>query len=348
VLDNLNNLTASSIKSEKIGGDKIPSFQSEETKKSFNDTLNKEVSSKNNTSKSEDSSNSDVNESNKTDESNESREESEDSETQDKGNNRPDEESNIADLVANAELDRQEELDDVEKSKLAFADLQMKPPAQTDLNNSDIDTELQEGLSKLDPELELSKKATNKKDKLLFEEADVELDIDSEKKTTNNDAIIKNIQLEKASNLEVGNLNQLRAAEMKSDISDSKWGDEFSQKVHVLINSKTKEAKISMNPRELGSIKVRVEQSDNDLKLSFTSATSRVSEVIETNLFKLKDLIQNEGMNLVDVSVSSQDREEQNNDNNKGGRSSHIAQAEEKESSEHVINISDNIIDFYA
>jgi len=59
-------------------------------------------------------------------------------------------------------------------------------------------------------------------------------------------------------------------------------------------------------------------------------------------------LIQNEGMNLVDVSVSSQDREEQNNDNNKGGRSSHIAQAEEKESSEHVINISDNIIDFYA
>lgn len=152
-------------------------------------------------------------------------------------------------------------------------------------------------------------------------------------------------------NIESNMAQDIKSVSINSDINSPEWGDEFAQKVHVLINVKTKEAKISMNPRELGPIKVQIEKSDSDLKVAFNSSTSRVSEVIESNLNKLRDLVENEGMNLLDVSVYSNDRENKSGDqdsSNRGSGSSDGAESSDSQANEKVISINDNIIDFYA
>lgn len=147
-----------------------------------------------------------------------------------------------------------------------------------------------------------------------------------------------------------GSSNISKTLQVTTNVNEPAWKDDFAAKVHVLINAKVKTANININPEELGPIKIQIQKTDSEIKVAFNSSTNRISELIETSLFKLRDLVESQGMNLVDVSVSSQEQQQGQEEHIASGATTGVddenSAADNME--EKIITIKNNIIDFYA
>lgn len=259
-----------------------------------------------------------------------------------------------ANTIGNTDFIAEDDLDSETSEDVALINGSVGDISQNEIEDANKKPDLELELGTSDDEKKSRIMAAEKRAGSIFADSvkdtssmrlqDQDVEVNSEMNVIGRDALLGKNTVEVASQTDIKNVN------VAADINDPKWGDEFAQKIQVLINVKTKEAKISINPKELGPIKIQIEKSDNDLKIAFNSSTNRVSEVIESNLSKLRDLVENEGMNLLDVSVHSN---EQNSKEQGKERGTDLApglesSSNENASGENIVKISDNIIDFYA
>jgi len=103
--------------------------------------------------------------------------------------------------------------------------------------------------------------------------------------------------------------------QLNTPVTQKSWGQEFSQRISMMIsNGQQQVAELQLNPARMGSISVRVQLDDEKANISFVTTQTAVKEAIEVSLPRLKEQLEQQGLDLGQVDVSSQDAEQTSED----------------------------------
>ena len=84
------------------------------------------------------------------------------------------------------------------------------------------------------------------------------------------------------------------------------WSDGVMQKVMWMSSQQINRAEIALDPPELGPLQVRVATQGDQTTVTFTSAHGSVRDALDQGVSRLREMMENQGLNLADVDVSDQ------------------------------------------
>ncbi len=82
------------------------------------------------------------------------------------------------------------------------------------------------------------------------------------------------------------------------------WQQDFGERITWVVNKAMESAQLRLNPPQLGPVEVRVNFSQDQANVAFSSQNTAVREAIESAIPRLRDLMSNQQLNLGDVDVS--------------------------------------------
>ena len=86
----------------------------------------------------------------------------------------------------------------------------------------------------------------------------------------------------------------------------SNWGQGVGEKITWMVSQKLQFAEIQLDPPELGPLQVRISVQNDQVSVSFTSQHAPVRDALDAHALRLRDTLESQGLNLVDVDVSDQ------------------------------------------
>ena len=108
-------------------------------------------------------------------------------------------------------------------------------------------------------------------------------------------------------------LNQ--TIQLQTPVTQKSWGQAFAQQISMMIsNGQQQVAEMQLNPARMGSIAVRVSVEEETANISFVTTQTAVKEAIEVSLPRLKEQLEQQGLDLGHVDVSSRDAEQPSDD----------------------------------
>ena len=143
---------------------------------------------------------------------------------------------------------------------------------------------------------------------------------------------------------------------LTSNINSQAWPQEFSQQLVIFAQKDIKQANLQLNPQRLGPMEVRISMgSDQQVNVSFNTQHGMVKEAIDSALPRLREMFEQQGLNLGDVNVSQNSeqnaRKQQFHNNNvpvNGTVQDTDAAIEEEQVLLLTNSQSNNIVDYYA
>ncbi len=96
--------------------------------------------------------------------------------------------------------------------------------------------------------------------------------------------------------------NTTIAAPLHSNV----WPEEFAQKVSWISTQQNQIAELHINPPDLGPVRIRLDMSDNQASVLFSSPHGAVREAIENALPKLREIMADNGIMLGNATVNDQ------------------------------------------
>jgi len=87
------------------------------------------------------------------------------------------------------------------------------------------------------------------------------------------------------------------------------FGKRFAEQMVWMRQQNIQVAEMRLNPRELGSILVRIDSSGDNSSVNFVAQNSHVRSVLDQNIGKLQELFAGAGLQLGDVNISSGSRQ---------------------------------------
>ena len=88
----------------------------------------------------------------------------------------------------------------------------------------------------------------------------------------------------------------------------AQWSEAVAERAAWLAGQQIHSAELQLDPPELGPLQVRVSVHQDQAVVSFVSANPQVREALDQSMMRLRDLLQEQGMQLVDAGVSDQQR----------------------------------------
>ena len=101
------------------------------------------------------------------------------------------------------------------------------------------------------------------------------------------------------------------AASIPVPVGSNGWSDAVADKVMWFSANKMSSAEIHLNPPDLGPLQVRVTTHHDQTSVAFTSQHAAVRDALDQALPRLRDMMGNQGMHLLDVSVGGQTPQQQ-------------------------------------
>jgi len=98
---------------------------------------------------------------------------------------------------------------------------------------------------------------------------------------------------------------------MNTPINQPQWGADLSKRIQFMINNDIKNAELRLDPPELGRINIKLSLNQDQLNVAFSSAHSNVREVIENTLPRLREMLQDSGIQLGDANVNERQKGEE-------------------------------------
>ncbi|MBQ0725192.1 MAG: flagellar hook-length control protein FliK [Cycloclasticus sp.] len=91
---------------------------------------------------------------------------------------------------------------------------------------------------------------------------------------------------------------------LETPMSNARWGQDFNQRVQWMINQAVSGAEIRLNPQHMGPIEVRVLMQNDQATIAFSAQHGATREAIDAALPRLRELLSEQNVNVVDVDVS--------------------------------------------
>jgi flagellar hook-length control protein FliK len=95
----------------------------------------------------------------------------------------------------------------------------------------------------------------------------------------------------------------------------AQWGEAVAERVMWMSSQGLQEAEIHLNPTDLGPMQVKVSVVADQAHVSFVVSNASVREALDQSAIRLREMFNNEGLNLVDVDVSDQSQHQTNSSN---------------------------------
>ncbi len=95
---------------------------------------------------------------------------------------------------------------------------------------------------------------------------------------------------------------------------ESGWGNMIAERSALMASQSLKFAELQLDPPELGQLQVKVTVNQDQASVSFVAANAQVKEALDQSLVRLKELLEEQGLDLVNVDVSDQSSEEAESD----------------------------------
>lgn len=84
------------------------------------------------------------------------------------------------------------------------------------------------------------------------------------------------------------------------------WGESVMQRVMWMSSQNISRAEIALDPPELGPMNVKISSTGDQTSVVFTSNHASVRDALDQSLSRLREMMENQGINLSDVNVSDQ------------------------------------------
>ena len=144
--------------------------------------------------------------------------------------------------------------------------------------------------------------------------------------------------------------------DIQTTVHNPNWGRAMGERIVWLVGQSKQGAEIRLNPPELGPLEVRVAvNQDQQASLVFNTQHSSVRDAIESALPRLREMLADQGLNLVDVDVrqdsggehlAAGQHGESGDDQRRASGRDHEAEAGEADLSR--VLTSDGLLDTYA
>lgn len=92
---------------------------------------------------------------------------------------------------------------------------------------------------------------------------------------------------------------------INTPVNHPAWGNQVGEQLAFMIHGKIHSAEIKLNPAHLGPMEIHVSLNDDQASVSFVSAHAPVREALDAALPRLRDMLEQQGLNLVNVDVSA-------------------------------------------
>ena len=99
------------------------------------------------------------------------------------------------------------------------------------------------------------------------------------------------------------------STQLNTPLGRPNWGAAFSQRILWMVNTNIKSADIQIYPPELGPIKVTVQVQNDQIQVHFVAQNPIAKEALDQSMSKLREMFEQEGLDLVDVDVKDQSSE---------------------------------------
>lgn len=136
-------------------------------------------------------------------------------------------------------------------------------------------------------------------------------------------------------------------------VKSPQWGQSVAHRINFMANNQIQQAQISLNPEKLGPIQIKLHvDRDQQVHVSMTAQHGTTREAIEAAMPRLREMLEQSGLDLASVDVSDQPQftqdqtsDKSNNATAKGGQGPDSEVLDEE-----VITTmaSDNLVDYYA
>jgi flagellar hook-length control protein FliK len=143
-------------------------------------------------------------------------------------------------------------------------------------------------------------------------------------------------------------------AEVREPFGRPGWAQAMNSQVVLMANQNIRSAEIRLNPAHLGAVEVRLEINEDQINVALSSRHAAVREAMEMAMPKLREMLENEGLNLSDSNISHQsfsEQREQNAENKSAGMmSSSFTQVEQGSAGENAVvqqTVSTNMVDYF-
>lgn len=99
-------------------------------------------------------------------------------------------------------------------------------------------------------------------------------------------------------------------------ISDSNRvtnGDDLAQQISWAKHNNASQVRIAMSPEHLGALEINIESDVDGVNIQFITQNATAKEALETFMPRLKDMLEQNGLNLQNANVSQQDKNQSDN-----------------------------------
>lgn len=84
------------------------------------------------------------------------------------------------------------------------------------------------------------------------------------------------------------------------------WNDQVSKRISIMASESIQSARIQLDPPELGALEVKIKVQHDQVSVSFGSNNQMVRDALDAQTPRLRELLEQQGINLADVNVSEQ------------------------------------------
>jgi len=137
-------------------------------------------------------------------------------------------------------------------------------------------------------------------------------------------------------------------------VKSPQWGQALGQRVVFMANNQLQQAQITLNPEKLGPVQVKLHMDkDQQVHVTMTAQHSTTREAMESALPRLREMLEQSGVDLatVDISDDKQFADNQSQDSEShhlNGKSTEQDNDATEEIAPSQVHATDNIVDFYA
>ena len=142
---------------------------------------------------------------------------------------------------------------------------------------------------------------------------------------------------------------------VQNDVFSKEWPAEVSQKIVWMTGRNIQTAEVHLNPAELGPIEVKISVQNDAASITFNAQHASVRDLLETNVQRLREMMEEKGVELSDVNVDSGKKDEQYQSQNDGGKAPGLANDDEESelqsgvsgNDQVVSSVSTNLVDYF-
>ena len=148
---------------------------------------------------------------------------------------------------------------------------------------------------------------------------------------------------------ESSSANTLQALQRPLDLQQTEASQKLQERINIMMSKNIQRADIRLDPPELGNVQIRVNVSGEQTTVQFQVQNAQAREAIESAMPRLREMMEQQGLNLADTQVGEQARDGSgtgDGENASGSEAEHWTQESEIALQDGQV-VTDGRVDFY-